>query len=136
MMAFAGYLLAARQYGFDVREGNGGGAAFISLYHSAHHLALQRSVFVIQRVSLSFTNLLNDDLLRRLGTYSSNHFLVIQYFTIADTLNDSAFAMDLEMDFSLFSVVFARCGYQGSFNGLKDNLFLNFFIAMDCVYNA
>ena len=136
MMAFTRYLLAARQDGFDIGEGDRGGTAFISLYHSAHHLALQRRIFIVERVSLRFTNLLNDDLFCRLGTYSSNDFLMIQHFAVADALDDSVLAMDLEMDFSLFSVVFASCRYQGSLNGLKDNLFLNFFVAMDCVYNA
>ena len=64
-------------------------------------------VFIVQCITLSLADLLDDDLLGRLGANATHRLFVVHDLAVADAGYLALLAIDLEIDLSLLAVLLA-----------------------------
>ena len=133
MMRLAGDLLAAGEDGLAVAETHRGRAPFVPLNDTGHHLAELLVVFVVERVALCFADLLDDDLLGRLCDDPSHRLFGIEGDAVVGAADRAVATVDIQYDLLIFAILFFGGGDERSFDRLKDDLFLDIFVAVDRV---
>ena len=133
MVRLAGNLLAARQDRFNIVELHGRSAALVSLHDAGDHLADHLGVFVMQSVALRLANFLNHHLFGGLSADPADGFFRIDGGAVMSTADRTVLAVDVDDDFFFFAVLLLCSRYQGRFNTLEDDFFVDILVAMDRV---
>ena len=133
MVRLAGDLLAAGQNRLDVREGDGGRAAFVALDDAGDQLSPQLFVLGEQRVAFRLADLLDHHLLGGLGADPLGHLGGFHGHAVVGTTDRAVGPVDLNNDFLLFAVVLLGGRDQGRLDAGKDDFFVDVLIAVDRV---
>ena len=133
VVRFAWDLLAPGQDRFHITERNSRRAAFASLYDATDHLAKHFLVFVVQRVTFGFADLLNDDLFGGLRANSTDGVLGIDRSSITGGLHRAVNAVDDNRNIGLLAVVFFGRRKHRRFNRLKYNFRIDMLVSVDRV---
>jgi hypothetical protein len=131
VVRLAGDLLAARQNGFAVLQGDRGGPPLIALHDPRDELTLFLVVFVVQRVAFGLADLLNDDLLGGLSDDSAQRLAFVERGAVVRAGDRTVGAIDTDDDLLVLAVLLIGRGNQRRHDGLEHDLFFNVLVAMN-----
>ena len=136
MVGFAGDLFAAGQDCLDVLQGDSGRAAVVALDRAGDELSLELVVFVVKVVSLGRADFLDDHLLGRLGADSLVDLFRRHDGAVVRPGNGTRAAVDRDLHFLFFAVVFFGSGDDRRFDALEDDFLIDILVAVDCIHDA
>ena len=133
---FAGNLLAARQKCLNLTYVDDSRATFKSNDRATDDCPFEVFKFVIKRVAFGFANLLDHDLFCRLRSNTAKNVaddFGIQLFAVAGNSRLATFSIHVDFELVILAKVLARGRQDRLFDPLEHDLFVNIFVAMNCV---
>ena len=129
-------LLAAGQDRLSSAKRHGGHRPLMAAYNARHHEANLLFILVVDRVSLSLADLLNDHLLGRLSTDAARKFLGVDFDAVMRAADTAVFPINSDHDFGVLAILFGERRDERRLNRPEDDLFVDVLVAMDGVYDA
>ena len=136
MESLAGNLLTARQNRLGGPEGDGGRGPFEAAHDTRDHQADLFLELVVDRIPLRFADLLDDDLLGRLGTDPPRQFGRVDLHTVTAAMDAPVGTIDRDLHIGGFAVLPRQSGDEGRLDRLKDDLLVDVFVAVNRIDDA
>ena len=135
MIALAGDLLAARQDGVGLAEVDDDRPPLEPLHGPGHQVAALILEFVEEAVAFGLADLLDDDLLGRLGGDPAQ-FGRIHLDAILGRVDRARIRIDADIDLGRLGIMLACGGGEGRLDPFEKNILGDILIAVDAIDNA
>ena len=131
VVALAGNLLGPGQDCLRGTQRDRGGGPFDPRDHPRHHLADLLLELVVDRIPFGFANLLDDHLLGGLGADAAREFGGVDLGTVMRAGEAATGPVDRDGNLGSLTVLTGERGNERCFDRLKDDLFVDVFVAMN-----